>query len=74
LQLPGGEVYSWGFSANYRTELGTEDPVQEAIVIENNAVKEKKLTFTAWGGQFSVWLARLTWQKGGGKQVKRSAV
>ena len=49
-----GEAYSWGFSANYRTGLGTEDPVTEATIIENTAVKGKRLTFAACGGQFSV--------------------
>jgi regulator of chromosome condensation len=54
---PEGEAYSWGFSANYRTGHGTESPVTEATIIENTAVKGKRLTFAACGGQFSV-LAR----------------
>ena len=49
-----GEVFSWGFSANYRTGLGTEEPVLEATCVENSAIKGKKLTFVGCGGQFSV--------------------
>ncbi|TVY80401.1 Protein pim1 [Lachnellula suecica] len=49
-----GEVYSWGFSANYRTGLGTEETVEEPTQIQNSALVGKKLTFSACGGQFSV--------------------
>ncbi|KAI9732112.1 MAG: hypothetical protein M1834_004208 [Cirrosporium novae-zelandiae] len=49
-----GEAYSWGFSANYRTGLGSEDSVNEATLIANTAVKGKRLTFAGCGGQFSV--------------------
>ena len=49
-----GEAYSWGFSANYRTGQGTETVIKEATVIENSAVKGKKLTFAGCGGQFTV--------------------
>jgi regulator of chromosome condensation len=49
-----GEVYSWGFSANYRTGQGTEEVIEEATKIENSAVKGKKLTFAGCGGQFTV--------------------
>jgi regulator of chromosome condensation len=49
-----GEAYSWGFSAGYRTGLGTDDSVKEPTLIENSAVKGKRLTFARCGGQFSV--------------------
>ena len=49
-----GKAYSWGFSANYRTGLGTEEPVEEPTLVENSAVKEKRLTWAGCGGQFSV--------------------
>ncbi|KUJ23354.1 RCC1/BLIP-II protein [Mollisia scopiformis] len=49
-----GKVHAWGFSDNYRTGLGTEQTVELATVIENTAVKGKKLSFAACGGQFSV--------------------
>ncbi|TAQ88766.1 hypothetical protein B7494_g2932 [Chlorociboria aeruginascens] len=49
-----GEAYSWGFSANWRTGQGTEETVEEATLIDNTAVKGKKLTYVGCGGQFSV--------------------
>lgn len=49
-----GEVYSWGFSANYRTGLGTDEPIEEVTKIENSALVGKKITFSDCGGQFSV--------------------
>jgi regulator of chromosome condensation len=49
-----GEAYSWGFSANYRTGLGTDEPVEEPTKLENTALVGKFLTFVGCGGQFSV--------------------
>jgi len=49
-----GEVYSWGFSANYRTGQGTEEPIEEATIIDNSAINGKKMTLAGCGGQFSV--------------------
>lgn len=49
-----GKAYSWGFSANYRTGLGTDEPVTEATLLENSAVKHKRLTVAGCGGQFSM--------------------
>jgi len=49
-----GKVYSWGFSENYRTGKGTEESTKTATVIENTAIKGKKMTFAACGGQFSL--------------------
>lgn len=49
-----GKAFSWGFSASYRTGLGTDEPVKEATLLENSAVKNKRLTFAGCGGQFSV--------------------
>jgi regulator of chromosome condensation len=49
-----GKAYAWGFSANYRTGLGTEEPVEEPTLVENSAVKGKRLTWAGCGGQFSV--------------------
>lgn len=51
---PTGEVYSWGFSSNYRTGLGTEETIEEPTQIQNTALVGKKLTFAGCGGQFSV--------------------
>ncbi len=49
-----GEIYSWGFSASYRTGQGTENSVDMPTKIENSAVRGKKITFAGCGGQFSV--------------------
>lgn len=51
---PEGKAYSWGFSANYRTGLGTEDTVKEPTLLANGDVKDKKISFAACGGQFSI--------------------
>ncbi|RFU35364.1 hypothetical protein B7463_g957, partial [Scytalidium lignicola] len=49
-----GKAYSWGFSGNYQTGQGTTDDIVEATLIENSAIKGKKLVFAGAGGQFSV--------------------
>ena len=49
-----GEAFSWGYSANYRTGLGTDESIEEPTQLENTALKGKKLTFAGCGGQFSV--------------------
>ena len=49
-----GQVYSWGFSANYQTGLGTTDDIETPTVIENTAIKEQKIVYAGAGGQFSV--------------------
>lgn len=49
-----GKAYSWGFSTNYQTGLGTDNEVVEATLVDNSAVKEKKLCFAGVGGQFGV--------------------
>jgi regulator of chromosome condensation len=48
-----GKAYAWGFSANYQTGLGTDDDVEEPTLIDNTAVKEKKLIWAGAGGQYS---------------------
>ena len=49
-----GKAYSWGFSGTYQTGLGTTDDVDEATLIDNTAVRGKKLVFAGVGGQFGV--------------------
>jgi regulator of chromosome condensation len=49
-----GKAYSWGFSANYRTGLGTEETVEEATLLDKGNVANKKITFAGCGGQFSI--------------------
>ncbi len=49
-----GRVYSWGFSANYQTGQGTTDDIEEPTLIDNTAIREKKITWAGAGGQFSI--------------------
>ena len=49
-----GKAYSWGFSFNCQTGLGTEEDVEVATMIDNTAVRGKKLVWAGAGGQFSV--------------------
>lgn len=53
-----GHAYSWGFSANYQTGLGTDDDVLLPTRIENTAVKEEKLVWAGAGGQYSMLAAK----------------
>ncbi|KAF2145142.1 uncharacterized protein K452DRAFT_284531 [Aplosporella prunicola CBS 121167] len=52
-----GRAYSWGFSANYQTGQGTDDDIEVATLIDNTAVREKKLCFADAGGQYSILAA-----------------
>ncbi|KAL1888042.1 hypothetical protein Sste5346_009840 [Sporothrix stenoceras] len=52
-----GKVYSWGFSGNYQTGQGTTDDIETPTLIDNTAVREKKLVFAGAGGQFSILAA-----------------
>lgn len=49
-----GRAYSWGFSANYQTGLGTDDDVDVATLIDNTATRDVKLTWAGCGGQYSI--------------------
>lgn len=49
-----GKAYSWGFSSNYQAGQGDLDDVKEATLIDNTAVRGKKLCWAGAGGQFSV--------------------
>lgn len=49
-----GKAYSWGFSTTFQTGLGTDDDVEVATLIDNTAVRDKKLVWAGAGGQFSV--------------------
>jgi regulator of chromosome condensation len=52
-----GEAYSWGFNENYQTGHGDEDDdIAEATLLDNSAVRGKKLIGAGCGGQFSVLL------------------
>lgn len=52
-----GKAYSWGFSANYQTGQGAMEDVEVATLIDNTAVREKKLNWAGAGGQYSVLTA-----------------
>ncbi|KAJ9251954.1 putative Ran exchange factor Prp20/Pim1 [Paecilomyces variotii] len=49
-----GRAWSWGFSATYQTGQGTQDDIEVATIIDNTAVRGKKLNWAGGGGQFSV--------------------
>lgn len=49
-----GKAYSWGFGANYQTGQGTTDDVELPTLIDNTAVRERKIVFAGAGGQYSV--------------------
>lgn len=49
-----GKAFSWGFSTTFQTGLGTDDDVEVATLIDNTAVRDKKLVWAGAGGQFSV--------------------
>ncbi|KAH8666497.1 regulator of chromosome condensation 1/beta-lactamase-inhibitor protein II [Xylariales sp. PMI_506] len=52
-----GKVYSWGFSANYQTGQGTGDDIEVPTLIDNTAVRGRKLIWAGSGGQYSALAA-----------------
>ena len=59
-----GKAWSWGFSANYQTGQGTTDDIAVATMIDNTAVREKKLNGATTGGQFSIVTAEAVMTNG----------
>lgn len=52
-----GQAFTWGFNENYQTGQGGElDDVEEATLVDNSAVRGKKLVAASSGGQFSILL------------------
>ena len=49
-----GKAYSWGFSANYQTGQGTGEDVEAPKVLDNTAVKDRKIVWAGAGGQYSI--------------------
>ena len=49
-----GKVYSWGFSANYQTGQGTIEDIHTPTLIDNSAIRGKKIIAAEAGGQFSI--------------------
>lgn len=47
-------MYSWGFSSNYQTGQGTIDDIEKPTVIDNTAIREKKIIGAGAGGQYSI--------------------
>ncbi|KAI1122378.1 RCC1/BLIP-II [Nemania abortiva] len=52
-----GRVYSWGFSANYQTGQGTIDDIEVPTVIDNSAIRTRKIVWAGAGGQYSMLAA-----------------
>ncbi|EEH44002.1 uncharacterized protein PADG_00291 [Paracoccidioides brasiliensis Pb18] len=50
-----GHAWSWGFSANYQTGQGNDEDIEVASIVENTAVRGKKLNWADGGGQFSIF-------------------
>lgn len=49
-----GQVYSWGFSVGYQTGQGQTDDVEEPTLIDNTAIRGKKIIYAGSGGPYSV--------------------
>lgn len=49
-----GEAFSWGFNVSYQCGQGTDDDIETPMLINNTAVRGKKLNGAGGGGQFSV--------------------
>ncbi|ROT42570.1 RCC1/BLIP-II [Sodiomyces alkalinus F11] len=49
-----GKAYSWGFSINYQTGQGTIDDIKVPTLIDNTAIRGKKIVAAGAGGQFSL--------------------
>jgi hypothetical protein len=65
-----GKAYSWGFSANHRTGLGTEETVEEATLLDRGDVANKKnylcgvwwtIFYTGWSGS-GLAASVITWK------------
>lgn len=52
-----GKVYSWGFSANYQTGQGTFEDIHTPTLVDNSAIRDKKILAAYAGGQFSILVA-----------------
>ncbi|OJD13403.1 hypothetical protein AJ78_06137 [Emergomyces pasteurianus Ep9510] len=50
-----GRAWSWGFSANYQTGQGTDEDIEVASIVDNTAVRGKRLNWADAGGQYSVF-------------------
>lgn len=48
-----GKAYSWGFNATYQCGQRTTDDIPIAKLIDNSAIRDKKLCWAGAGGQYS---------------------
>ena len=49
-----GKAYTWGFNETYQTGQGASKDVVNATLLDNTAVRGKKLVVAGMGGQFGV--------------------
>ena len=49
-----GKAFSWGFSENFQTGQGTGEDVEEALLVDNSAVRGEHLVWAGAGGQYGV--------------------
>ncbi|KAK4145578.1 regulator of chromosome condensation 1/beta-lactamase-inhibitor protein II [Dichotomopilus funicola] len=49
-----GKVYSWGFSANFQTGQGTTDDILVPTLMDNSAIRDRKIVFAGAGGQYGI--------------------
>ncbi|KAK3347165.1 putative regulator of chromosome condensation protein [Lasiosphaeria hispida] len=49
-----GKVYTWGFSANYQTGQGVIEDVKVPTLIDNTAIRNRKIIWAGAGGQYSI--------------------
>lgn len=55
----GGDLYAWGFSDDYRTGLGTEEPVGEPTEVKMGNLTNVRCVDVIPGGQFTLFTARV---------------
>ncbi|RYC80935.1 hypothetical protein BFJ63_vAg16176 [Fusarium oxysporum f. sp. narcissi] len=48
-----GQAFSWGFSGNYQTGQGTTDDIHTPTVMDNTAIRGKRIIGAGAGGQYS---------------------
>lgn len=58
-----GKAYSWGFNVSYQCGQGTIDDITVPTLIDNTAVRAKKLNWAGAGGQFSILAGPSEFQK-----------
>lgn len=59
----GGQAYSWGFNVNYQCGQGIIDDIILPTLVDNTAVRGKKLSWAGAGGQFSILAGPSKFQK-----------